>query len=88
MLLAPQDWVLRHFLYWILNVLRLQRNCNRNRLVEVEFKLNRNIKRPIGKQDHYAAVFVVLIFKFHSDESVSIKPVEEPQNIRDRYLTF
>ncbi len=52
---------------------------NRNRLAEeaaqIEIKV---LKRPIGKQDHYAAAFgSINFFKFHSDESVSIRPVEE-----------
>jgi D-glycero-alpha-D-manno-heptose-7-phosphate kinase len=36
------------------------------------------LKRPIGKQDHYAAAFgSINFFKFNSDDSVSIKPVDE-----------
>ena len=52
---------------------------NRNRLAEEAAQIEIEIlKRPIGKQDHYAAAFgSINFFKFHSDDSVSIKPVEE-----------
>ncbi len=52
---------------------------NRNRLAEEAAQIEIEIlKRPIGKQDHYAASFgSINFFKFHSDDSVSIKPVEE-----------
>ena len=52
---------------------------NSNRLAKEAAKIEMEIlKRPIGKQDHYAAAFgSINFFKFNSDDSVSIKPVDE-----------
>jgi D-glycero-alpha-D-manno-heptose-7-phosphate kinase len=52
---------------------------NRNRLAEEAAKIEIEIlKRPIGKQDHYAAAFGGLnLFKFKNDSSTSIKPLDE-----------
>lgn len=52
---------------------------NRNKLAEeaanIEIKI---LKRPIGKQDHYAAAFgSINFFKFYANENVSIMPVDE-----------
>ena len=35
------------------------------------------LKRPIGKQDHYAAFGGINKFKFNSDESVNIKSINK-----------
>jgi D-glycero-alpha-D-manno-heptose-7-phosphate kinase len=52
---------------------------NKNKLAEDAAKIEIEIlKRPIGKQDHYAAAFGgINFFTFHSDESVSVKFVDE-----------
>ena len=52
---------------------------NRNKLAEEAAHIEINIlKRPIGKQDHYAAAFgSINIFKFYENENVSIMPVDE-----------
>lgn len=54
-------------------------NVSKNKLAEeaamIEIEL---LKRLIGKQDHYAASFgSINFFKFHSDEKISVKPVDE-----------
>ena len=52
---------------------------NRNRLAEEAAMIEIEIlKRPIGKQDHYAAAFgSINFFKFHDDDSISVRPVDE-----------
>jgi D-glycero-alpha-D-manno-heptose-7-phosphate kinase len=52
-------------------------NVNRNKLAKEAAKIEIEIlKKPIGKQDHYAATFGgINFFKFYSDDSVSIKPL-------------
>lgn len=52
---------------------------NRNKLAEEAAKIEIDIlKRPIGKQDHYAAAFgSINLFKFYDNENVSIMPVDE-----------
>lgn len=52
---------------------------NRNKLAEEAAHIEINIlKRPIGKQDHYAAAFgSINLFKFYENENVSIMPVDE-----------
>lgn len=54
-------------------------SVNRSRLAkEAAFIEMEVLKRPIGKQDHYAAAFGGMnFFKFHSDDSVTIKPIDE-----------
>lgn len=52
---------------------------NRNKLAEeasyIEIEV---LKRPIGKQDHYAAAFgSINFFKFYANENISIMPVDE-----------
>ena len=45
------------------------------------------LKRPVGKQDHYAAAFGGLnSILFHGDNSVSICPVGSPELMRDQLL--
>ena len=67
---------------------------NRNRLANEAAKIEIEIlKRPIGKQDHYAAAFgSINFFQFNSDDSVSIKPVDETSQytkmIFDSLVTF
>lgn len=67
---------------------------NRNRLANEAAKIEIEIlKRPIGKQDHYAAAFgSINFFQFNSDDSVSIKPVDETSEytkmIFDSLVTF
>lgn len=67
---------------------------NRNRLAKEAAKIEMEIlKRPIGKQDHYAAAFgSINFFQFNSDESVSIKAVDENSQytkmIFDSLVTF
>ncbi len=67
---------------------------NRNRLANEAAKIEMEIlKRPIGKQDHYAAAFgSINFFQFNSDDSVSIKPVDETSQytkmIFDSLVTF
>jgi D-glycero-alpha-D-manno-heptose-7-phosphate kinase len=67
---------------------------NRYRLAEEAAQIEMNIlKRPVGKQDHYAAAFgSINFFKFHSDGSISIKPVDENSQytklIFDSLITF
>ena len=55
---------------------------NRNKLAEEAAKIEIEIlKRPIGKQDHYAAAFgSINFYKFYSDDTVSIKPIDENSN--------
>lgn len=55
---------------------------NRNKLAEDAAKIEIEIlKRPIGKQDHYAAAFgSINFYKFYSDDTVSIKPIDENSN--------
>jgi D-glycero-alpha-D-manno-heptose-7-phosphate kinase len=52
---------------------------NRNKLAEEAAKIEIDIlKRPIGKQDHFAAAFgSINLFKFYDNENVSIMPVDE-----------
>jgi D-glycero-alpha-D-manno-heptose-7-phosphate kinase len=52
---------------------------HRNKLAEEAAKIEIDIlKRPIGKQDHYAAALgSINFFKFYEDENVSIMPVDE-----------
>jgi len=70
------------------------KSVNRNKLAEEAAKIEIEIlKRPIGKQDHYAAAFgSINLFKFHSDETVSIKPIDENSKyvkmIFDNLYTF
>ena len=61
---------------------------NRNRLANEAAKIEMEIlKRPIGKQDHYAAAFgSINFFQFNSDDSVFIKPVDE--NSEDTKMIF
>ena len=67
---------------------------NRNKLAEEAASIEIEIlKRPIGKQDHYAAAFgSVNFFKFYANENVSIMPVDEnSKNIKmifDNLYTF
>ena len=67
---------------------------NRNKLAEEAANIEIEIlKRPIGKQDHYAAAFgSVNFFKFYANENVSIMPVDEnSKNIKmifDNLHTF
>jgi len=67
---------------------------NRYRLAEEAAKIEIDIlKRPIGKQDHYAAAFgSINFFKFNSDGSVVIKPVDQTSQytklIFNSLLTF
>ena len=51
----------------------------RSRLAKEAAKIEIEIlKRPIGKQDHYAAAFGgINLFKFHSDDNVTIRPIDE-----------
>jgi len=67
---------------------------NRNKLAEeaayIEIEI---LKRPIGKQDHYAAAFgSVNFFKFYDNNNVSIMPVDEnSKNLKmifDNLYTF
>lgn len=62
------------------------KNVNRNKLAEEAAKIEIEIlKRPIGKQDHYAAAFgSINFFTFYSDNSVSIRPVNE----NSKYVTM
>lgn len=55
------------------------KSINRNKLAEEAAKIEIEIlKRPIGKQDHYAAAFgSINLFKFYDNENVSIMPVDE-----------
>lgn len=55
------------------------KSVNRNKLAQDAAKIEIEIlKRPIGKQDHYATAFgSINLFKFHSDETVTVKPVDE-----------
>lgn len=52
---------------------------NRNKLAEEAAKIEIEVlKRPIGKQDHYAAAFgSINLFKFYDNGNVSIMPVDE-----------
>tara|TARA_Y200000002_G_scaffold131739_1_gene108534 strand:+ start:16562 stop:17545 length:984 start_codon:yes stop_codon:yes gene_type:complete len=54
-------------------------SINRNRLAREAAKIEMEVlQRPIGKQDHYAAAFGgVNSFKFHSDDSITIRPIDE-----------
>ena len=54
-------------------------SINRNRLAREAAKIEMEVlKRPIGKQDHYAAAFGgVNSFKFYSDGSITIRPIDE-----------
>jgi len=67
---------------------------NRNKLAQEAAKIEMEIlKRPIGKQDHYAAAFgSINLFKFYSNDSVSIMPVDENSHyvreIFDSLITF
>ena len=67
---------------------------NRNKLAKEAAKIEMEIlKRPIGKQDHYAAAFgSINFFQFNSNDSVSIKPVDETSQytkmIFDSLVTF
>ena len=69
------------FCVGLLNALYAYKNkvVSRNRLAEEAAKIEMEIlKRPIGKQDHYAAAFGgINFFKFFSDDSISVKPVNE-----------
>ena len=61
------------------------KTVNRNKLAEVAANIEIEIlKRPIGKQDHYAAAFgSINFFKFYANENISIMPVDEnSQNIK------
>ena len=67
---------------------------NRYKLAEeaanIEIKI---LKRPIGKQDHYAAAFgSINYFKFYANENVSITPIDEnSKNIKlifNNLITF
>ena len=55
---------------------------NRNKLAEEAAKIEIDIlKRPIGKQDHYAAAFgSINLYKFYANGNVSIMPVDENSN--------
>ena len=55
------------------------KSVNRNKLAQDAAKIEIEIlKRPIGKQDHYAAAFgSINLFKFYSDETVTVKPLDE-----------
>lgn len=55
------------------------KTVNRNKLAQDAAKIEIEIlKRPIGKQDHYATAFgSINLFKFHSDETVTVKPLDE-----------
>jgi D-glycero-alpha-D-manno-heptose-7-phosphate kinase len=61
---------------------------NRNKLAEEAAHIEINIlKRPIGKQDHYAAAFgSINLYKFYENENVSIMPVDE--NSRNVKMIF
>ena len=52
---------------------------NRNKLAEEAAKIEIEVlKRPIGKQDHYAAAFgSINFFKFYDNGNVSVTPVDE-----------
>ena len=52
---------------------------NRNKLAEEASHIEIEVlKRPIGKQDHYAAAFgSINYFKFYANENISIMPVDE-----------
>lgn len=54
-------------------------HVNRNRLAKEAANIEMEVlKRPIGKQDHYAAAFGgINLFKFHADDSVTIRPIDE-----------
>lgn len=51
---------------------------NRNKLAKDAAKIEMDVlKRPIGKQDHFAAAFGgINLFKFHSNESITIRPID------------
>lgn len=54
-------------------------NVSKNKLAEEAAMIEIDVlKRLIGKQDHYAAsIGSINLFKFHSDEKISVKPVDE-----------
>ena len=53
----------------------------RNKLAEEAAKIEIDIlKRPIGKQDHYAAAGSINLYKFYANGNVSIMPVDENSN--------
>jgi D-glycero-alpha-D-manno-heptose-7-phosphate kinase len=54
-------------------------DVSKNKLAEEAAAIEIDVlKRSIGKQDHYAASFgSINFFKFHSDEKISVKPVDE-----------
>jgi D-glycero-alpha-D-manno-heptose-7-phosphate kinase len=61
-----------------------------NQAAHIEINI---LKRNIGKQDHFAAAYGKLnVYKFHSDEKVTIEPVfyqnEIKSEIQDRLLMF
>ena len=60
-------------------------NVSKNKLAEEAATIEIDVlKRLIGKQDHYAAAFgSINFFKFHSDEKISVKPIDEnSQNVK------
>ena len=84
------------FCVGLLNALYVYKGkiVNRNKLAEEAAKIEIDIlKRPIGKQDHYAAAFgSINLFKFYHNENVSIMPVDENsknvKNIFENLHTF
>ena len=78
------------FCVGLLNALYAYRGqiVSKSRLAKEAAKIEMEIlNRPIGKQDHYAAAFGgINLFKFHSDDSVSIRPVNE--NSKNTQLLF